>query len=140
MSSTTENLELVLPDATEFYDVEVLNKNMEKIDKAVGGGNASSTPIAFATLINVVGTNYKVWAYTQRARLTLTQEAGGREMTPINYVPWILTIISILVMMYLLQLLISLFLGKIGCFGLDRGVVFTRGVGREFHQSMLSDY
>ena len=37
MSSTTENLKLVKPEESEFYDVAVANKNMDLIDIAVKG-------------------------------------------------------------------------------------------------------
>lgn len=37
MAKQTSNLGLIKPDANEFYDVNVQNENMDKIDEQLGG-------------------------------------------------------------------------------------------------------
>ena len=57
MSSTTENLGLTLPDATDFYDVGVTNINMSLIDAAVGQiADTGAKETSVQSIITKVGT------------------------------------------------------------------------------------
>lgn len=65
MSSTTENLGLTLPDATDFYDVGVTNTNMSLIDAAVGQiADTGAKETSVQSIITKVGTTTDTGATT----------------------------------------------------------------------------
>ncbi|SHM95034.1 hypothetical protein SAMN02746066_04043 [Anaerosporobacter mobilis DSM 15930] len=53
MATETKNLKLSKPDKTDFYNIDLVNTNMDKIDKAIGE-KADKTEITITKTIQAV--------------------------------------------------------------------------------------